>query len=63
MIKSKQVTTYKEHLYCDVCGTEMKFTGMALTTYPMQYPHVCPHCGERITMGEIYPCLRYEENN
>ena len=38
----------------------MQFTGMALTTYPMQYPHVCPKCENRTTKNDIYPKIRYE---
>lgn len=60
MIKSKEVKVYQDRLYCDECGEEMEFTGMALATYPMQYPHVCPKCGNRTTKDDIYPKIRYE---
>ena len=60
MIKSKEVKVYQDRLYCDECGEEMEFTGMALTSYPMQYPHVCPKCGKRHTTTELYPKIRYE---
>ena len=33
----------------------MEFTGMALTTYPMQYPHKCPICGYRENAHCVYP--------
>lgn len=61
MIKSKEVKIYQDKLYCDECGEEMEFTGMALATYPMQYPHKCPKCDNRMTMLDIYPKIRYEE--
>ena len=48
-------------LKSDKCGTEMEFTGMALTSYPMQYPHMCPKCDYRETHHVIYPTIRYEE--
>lgn len=61
MIKSKEVKVYQDKLYCDECGEEMEFTGMALATYPMQYPHNCPKCDNRTTMLDIYPKIRYVE--
>lgn len=61
MIKSKEVKVYQDKLYCDKCGTEMEFTGMALTSYPMQYPHMCPKCDYRETRHVVYPTIRYEE--
>ena len=61
MIKSKEVKVYQDKLYCDKCGTEMKFTGMALATYPMRYPHMCPKCDYRETHNVVYPTIRYEE--
>lgn len=60
-IKSKEVKVYQDRLYCNECGEEMKPTNMALATYPMQYPHICPKCGKRVIMSEIYPTIRYEE--
>ena len=60
-IKSKEVKVYRDSLYCEECGEEMKFTGMALASYPLQYPHVCPKCQKRVIMTEIYPTIRYEE--
>lgn len=60
MIKSKEVKVYQDRLYCDECGEEMEFTGMALATYPMQYPHICPKCGNRTTRNDIYPKIRHE---
>lgn len=61
MIKSKEVKVYQDKLYCDKCGTEMEFTGMALTSYPMQYPHMCPKCDYRETHHVVYPTIRYEK--
>lgn len=59
MIKSEEVKVYQDRLYCDECGEEMEFTGMALTTSPMQYPHICPKCESRIVKHDIYPKIRY----
>lgn len=61
MIKSIEVKVYQDRLYCDECGEEMQFTGMALATYPMQYPHECQKCGNRMTKNDIYPKIRYKE--
>ena len=60
MIKKTEVKTFEERLYCDKCGEEMKFTGMALCSYPMQYPHQCPNCGHRETTMVQYPYIYYE---
>ena len=61
VIKSKEVKVYRDSLYCEECGEEMAFTGMALASYPMKYPHICPKCGKRVTKTEKYPTIRYEE--
>ncbi len=61
MIKSKEVKVYQDKLYCDECGEEMKFTGMGLASYPMQYPHKCSKCDNRMIMLDIYPKIRYVE--
>lgn len=61
VIKSKEVKVYMDRLYCEECGEEMAFTGMALASYPMKYPHICPKCEKRVIMAEIYPKIRYEE--
>lgn len=39
----------------------MEFTGMVLTSYPEQYPHVCPDCGRRETVFKQYPTIEFEE--
>lgn len=61
MIKTFRTKTFIERLYCDNCGTEMQSTGIALTTYPAQYPHKCPNCGEQVTMMELYPRSVFKE--
>ena len=55
MIKEDKVEVFQQRLYCDKCGTEMEFTGMALPTYPMQYPHKCPKCGYSENASCVYP--------
>lgn len=56
MVKKFKTKTFIERLYCDKCGTEMQWTGVCLTSYPAQYPHKCPNCGEEVhTTGVFYP--------
>ena len=37
---------YIEEAYCDKCGSILQPTGMALMSYPVQYPYQCsnPEC-------------------
>lgn len=59
MIKEEKVETYRCTLICDKCGTEMESDGTVLCSYPAQYPHFCPKCGEkRITLTQ-YPTIEY----
>lgn len=63
-IREEEVKVVMEHMYCPSCGTEMKFTGIVLTSYPAQYPHECPKCGYRYTTMEgMYPLLKYKPIN
>ena len=55
MIKEDKVEVFQQRLYCDKCGTEMEFTRMTLSTYPMQYPHKCPICGYKEIVHCVYP--------
>ena len=32
---------YIEEAYCDKCGSKLESTGVALTSYPAQYPFRC----------------------
>jgi ribosomal protein S27AE len=61
VIKSKEVKVYRDSLYCEECGEEMKFTGRTCLSHPPKYPHICPKCGKSIFMREKYPTIRYEE--
>ena len=57
----KEVKTYIVHAMCD-CGGEYLPTGMALTSHPVQYPHVCDKCGDKqLFSDEMYPRTEYEE--
>lgn len=43
-------------IYCDKCGEEMQPYGIVYTTYPPQYPYICPKCNYKITLTErTYP--------
>lgn len=57
----KEVKQVLVEYFCDLCHTgKMKPTGVALLTYPAQYPHVCdnPECEERDRFGKTYPYLK-----
>ena len=60
MIKSKEVKTFLEKLYCDECQEEMKPTGRELLSYPPQYPHICFN-GHETNLLSIYPKITYKE--
>ncbi len=58
--KKSLVKTYQIRLFCD-CGGEMLPTGMCLTSYPPQYPHVCNQCKKSETVHDcIYPKIVHE---
>ena len=40
------------------CGGFMKPTGVCLTSYPPQYPHVCDKCGTNAGYRVSYPDYR-----
>lgn len=40
------------------CGGEMESTGVTLTSFPAQYPHICK-CGNRETFNKVYPSIEY----
>jgi len=45
---------------CDVCKEgKMIPTGMVLSSYPPQYPHVCNKCGSTTNLKETYPTTRF----
>jgi len=48
-------------MMCDACGKgRMEWNGIALTSYPAQYPHRCTECGHTKTYrGHHYPYTKY----
>ena len=60
MLKRREVKTYQVELICDECGTPMKFTGIVYTSYPGQYEHRCPKCGNVKCPECSYPRIEYE---
>lgn len=54
----REVKTYKVIARCE-CGGQMKPTGVVLSTYPAQYPHVCDRCGQTETYFKEYPTYVY----
>lgn len=60
-VVSKPCKTVVRHAMCE-CGGEYKCCeNIVLTTYPVQYPHDCDKCGNRITFFEKYPYVDYDE--
>ena len=58
-LKIKNVLVDK--LYCDDCGTEMQPYGMVYTTFPPQYPYICPLCDNKtISIEGTYPIYYLE---
>ena len=46
---------------CDRCETVMKPTGETYQVSPPLYPHVCPSCGFRASLKDVYPLVRWFE--
>lgn len=63
MIKTKEVKTYVEQLYCDACGEQMfpDYEAGVLLTFPMKFPHKCPNCGMTTVEEKTYPNTIYKE--
>jgi hypothetical protein len=60
MEKFTEVIPFKVDLLCDECGTEMKWNGVILTSYPPKYPHMCPKCGAVQKTLKSYPDIIYQ---
>lgn len=51
----------KKDYTCDLCGKgQMRPTGMALTSHPVQYPHVCNNCDNKDNFYVNYPYIDFE---
>lgn len=61
LIKEK-VQPIKVFAKCE-CGGEFNPTGICLTTYPCQYPHICNKCGKSETFECTYPKIEFEDIN
>jgi len=49
---------------CEHCDEgQMMATGMVLTSFPAQYPHVCDDCGHKETYKNSYPFIKYKAIN
>lgn len=61
-IKTKEVKTYINKLYCDNCidEVEMLSTNSILLTNPPQYTYFCPRCNHTITLTTVYPSITYK---
>lgn len=56
-ITEKEVKTFVIKFNCKMCGSEMKFSGMMLTSNPPWFPHSCSNreCGWSATIRSKYP--------
>jgi predicted RNA-binding Zn-ribbon protein involved in translation (DUF1610 family) len=61
MLKTTEVKSYMERLYCDECGEEMVSTGELIFTFPLQLKYICPKCGFTLETTESYPKVAYKE--
>lgn len=43
------------------CGGEFEPTGVCLTSYHCQYPHICNKCGKAETFDCRYPKIEFED--
>lgn len=49
-----------DKLLCDHCGSQMQWDGQVYTTYPPQYPYICPNCENRSVVDKTYPIYYLE---
>lgn len=63
VIKTYKVEVFMDHLLCDDCGAEMKYTH-DVTTYRdnTRYKHKCPKCGYSEYFDEVYPRIIEKES-
>lgn len=58
---TKPAIAVKKDYTCDACGEgQMIPTGITLTSYPRQYPHVCNKCELHQTFYVTYPYIDFE---
>lgn len=67
-VKLEEVINVKYSLECPICGSPVKWNGIALLTSPAQYPHQCTNgkCGYKFNNpnfheGEIFYATSHEE--
>lgn len=60
MIKTKEIKTFVDYLFCDECGGYMKFTGDLSGSVSRCYKHKCINCGHFDYIEDQYP-KRYEK--
>ena len=57
----ERVNTFVVRYRCDVCDKGyLESTGVALTSYPPQYPHDCSNCGKGKVFNQKYPYNIYK---
>lgn len=58
-IKTQEMKTFREDLYCDKCGYIMVDTGKVYTTHPPQYEYICTQCRHSVSSIYFYPNIVY----
>lgn len=57
----EEVKTFTVRYKCDICNKGyLESTGVALLSYPPQYPHDCSNCGKGKVFKHKYPFMDYE---
>ena len=64
-IMSEKMTLVRTHLVeyrCDKCNNgNMVQNGMATSTYPPRFGHVCQSCQHTEMFDQVYPVIKYEK--
>jgi uncharacterized Zn finger protein len=59
MLKEKRMIPVQVNIYCDKCGTEMEISDNEHAFYYYR----CPECGEYVAAIELYPVIKYIDDD
>jgi hypothetical protein len=63
LVKEQRMFPVRSRLYCDECGTEMKYVFVSTLTDPQKHKHMCPKCKYSDYYDTIYPTFEYIEED